>query len=254
MTQTILPPVKPADPSKEVQLLELVARYNGARGIMIEAVGFLGAKAEGLLDKLPAGVRTRIEGATYQALESSFYAAAASRKTLPDTGSWATPLITATTGAVGGFGGLTTALAELPVTTTLILRAIQGIAVEHGFDPDDPDTKADCLRVLAAAGPLAEDDGTDLSFLTLRTSVSGATVQALLAKVAPKLSVTLSQKLAAQTVPVLGAAAGATINYAFTSYYQDIAHVQFGLRKLAEDTGHDRAALVQDFEALLRDA
>ena len=254
MTQKILPPVKAADPSKEIQLSNLVARYNGARGVMVEAVSFLGAKAENVLDMLPDGMRTTIEKATFQALESSFSAAAASRGTIPDTGNWATPLMTATAGAVGGFGGLGTALAELPVTTTLILRAIQGIAVEHGFDPSDADTKADCLRVFAAAGPMSEDNNTDLSFLTLRTSVSGATVHALLSRVAPKLSVTLSQKLAAQTVPVLGAAAGATINYAFTSYYQDIAHVQFGLRKLAEETGHDRAALAAEFEALVRDA
>jgi hypothetical protein len=36
-------------------------------------------------------------------------------------------------------------------------------------------------------------------------------------------------------VPVLGAVAGAATNYAYTSYYQEIAHVQFGLRKLAID-------------------
>ena len=35
-------------------------------------------------------------------------------------------------GAAGGAGGLPTALAELPVTTTLLLRVIQGVAVEHG--------------------------------------------------------------------------------------------------------------------------
>lgn len=254
MTQTILPPVKAATPSKEVQLAELVARYSGAQGVMMRGLGFLGTQTENVLDILPEGARATIEQATFNALESSFSAAAASRGTLPDTNSWTTSLMAATTGAVGGFGGLATALAELPVTTTLILRAIQGIAAEHGFDPDDPDTRADCLRVFSAAGPMSEDDGTDLSFLTLRASASGAAMQTLLAKVAPKLAATLGQKLAAQTVPVLGAVAGAAINHTFTSYYQDIAHVQFGLRKLAEDTGHDRAALAQEFEALVRDA
>ena len=32
---------------------------------------------------------------------------------------------------------------------------------------------------------------------------------------------------------MLGAAAGAATNYAYTSYYQQMAHVHFGLRKLA---------------------
>jgi len=42
-------------------------------------------------------------------------------------------------------------------------------------------------------------------------------------------------------VPVLGAAAGAATNYAYTSYYQDMAHVHFGLRRLSinADLGHD---------------
>ncbi len=254
MTQTILPPVKAANPSKEVQLAELVTRYKSARGVGMQVVGLLGAQAENLLDKLPSPARAGLDKATLQALELSFSAAAITRGSIPDTGNWMTRMVTVTTGAAGGFGGMTTALAELPLTTTVILRAIQGIAAEHGFDPTHPDTKADCLRVFAAAGPMSEDQGTDLSFLTLRASVSGAAMQTLLAKVAPKLSVTMGQKLAAQTVPVLGAVTGATINYAFTSYYQDIAHVQFGLRKLAEETGHDRAALAAEFEALVRDA
>ena len=54
----------------------------------------------------------------------------------------------------------------------------------------------------------------------------------------------LSQKLAAQTVPVLGAVAGAATNYAYTSYYRDMAHVHFGLRRLAIEADRDHADLV----------
>ena len=36
----------------------------------------------------------------------------------------------------------------------------------------------------------------------------------------------------AQTAPVLGAVAGAATNYAYTSYYQQIAHVHFRIRAL----------------------
>ena len=190
-----------------------------------------------------------MDAATLKALELSFSAASASRGTFPDTGQWLTRAVTLTTGAAGGFGGLSTALAELPVTTTVILRAIQGIADEYGFDPNDEDTRADCLRVFAAAGPVSTDHNVDLSFLTLRATVTGATMQALLATVAPKLAVTLGKKLALQTVPVLGAVTGAAINYAFTAYYQEIAHVQFGLRKLAEESGFDLATLIAEFES-----
>jgi hypothetical protein len=55
----------------------------------------------------------------------------------------------------------------------------------------------------------------------------------------------LGQKLAAQTVPVLGAVAGAATNYAYTSYYQEMAHVHFGLRKLAIDADLPLGDLVE---------
>jgi uncharacterized protein (DUF697 family) len=71
--------------------------------------------------------------------------------------------------------------------------------------------------------------------------MTGAALQSLIAKVAPRLATVLGQKLAAQTVPVLGAVAGAATNYAFTSYYQEMAHVHFRLRKVAieADVPHD---------------
>lgn len=66
-------------------------------------------------------------------------------------------------------------------------------------------------------------------------------MQAMIAKVTPKLAVVLGQKLAAQAVPVFGAVAGASVNYAYLGYYQEIAHAHFGLRKLSIDSGvaHD---------------
>ena len=69
-------------------------------------------------------------------------------------------------------------------------------------------------------------------------------MQSLIAKVAPRLAVVLGQKLAAQAVPVLGAVAGAATNYAYTSYYEDMAHIHFGLRKLAIDADVPHAELV----------
>lgn len=52
-------------------------------------------------------------------------------------------------------------------------------------------------------------------------------------------------------MPVLGAVAGAATNYAYLSYYQDMAHVQFGLRRLAIDAARDETALRRDFVAML---
>ena len=52
----------------------------------------------------------------------------------------------------------------------------------------------------------------------------------------------LGPKLAAQMVPVLGAVAGGGINYIYSGYYQEMAHVHFALRRLAleADTPHQQ--------------
>ena len=65
-------------------------------------------------------------------------------------------------------------MAELPVTTTVLLRAIQGIAFDHGFDPADRRVRLQCDQVFAAAGPMARDDGADLAFLSARITLTGA--------------------------------------------------------------------------------
>jgi len=49
-------------------------------------------------------------------------------------------------------------------------------------------------------------------------------------------------------VPVLGAVAGAATNYAYTSYYEDVAHVHFGLRKLAIDADVPHGDLLAQLE------
>ena len=214
--------------------LERIARiYAQAGGVGINVLNLIGGRAENLLDRLPAGVRRQLETATVRALDHAMNAAHKSRRHVPDQASWLNSAASAAMGAVGGAGGLPTALAELPVTTTLLLRVIEGVAAEHGFDPELESVRFDCVQVFSAAGPLSDDDGSDLAFLTARLALSGKAVQAIIHKVAPRLAVVMGQKLAAQTVPVLGAVAGAATNYAYTSYYQDMAQVHFGLRKLA---------------------
>jgi len=229
MTQTTLP--VPLD--VEVELEKIAQRYRQAGGVGINILNMIGGQAESLLDRLPTSVRSQLETATVRALDHAMTAAHKSRGHVPDQASWLNSATSAAMGAIGGAGGLPTALAELPVTTTLLLRVIEGVAVEYGFDPELESVRFDCVQVFASAGPLAEDDGSDLAFLTARLALSGKAVQAIIHKVAPKLAVVMGQKLAAQTVPVLGAVTGAATNYAYTSYYQDMAHVHFGLRRLA---------------------
>lgn len=229
----------------EAELDALAKRYKSAGGLGISVLNLVGGSADSLLKTLPEGVRGNLEAATIAALNQAMKAATSSRTAVPDQKSWLNQTVSVALGAAGGAGGLPTALAELPVTTTLLLRVIQGVAVEHGFDPEAESVQFDCVHVFAAAGPLSDDDGADLGFLAARMTLTGRAMQSLIAKVAPRLAVVLGQKLAAQAVPVLGAVAGAATNYAYTSYYEDMAHIHFGLRKLAIDADVPHPELVE---------
>ncbi|MFK7837845.1 MAG: EcsC family protein [Sulfitobacter sp.] len=219
----------------DAELDALARRYRSASGVGMNVLNLVGGTAENLLDQLPEAVRGKLESTTVAALNQAMRAAHSSRGVVPDQKSWLNQAVTTAMGAAGGAGGLPTALAELPVTTTLLLRVIQGVAVEHGFDADAESVQFDCVQVFAAAGPLSNDDGADLGFLSARLTLSGKAMQAVIHRIAPKLAIVMGQKLAAQAVPVLGAVAGAATNYAYTSYYENMAHVHFGLRKLAID-------------------
>lgn len=231
----------------EDRLTALVRRHAKAGNVGVQLLNLIGGQAENLLDRLPQDMRTRLGEGTEHALRLAMNAANRSRDVVGEQPAWLSRAVTTAMGAAGGFGGLPSAMAELPVTTTILLRAIQDVAVEHGFDPREEGVQFDCIQVFAAAGPLDHDDGSDVAFLGTRVTVTGVALQRLIARVAPRLSTVLGQKLAAQTVPILGAAAGAATNFAYTSYYQQMAHVHFGLRRLAIDADMDHAALIAEF-------
>ncbi|WP_298853329.1 EcsC family protein [uncultured Ruegeria sp.] len=225
----------------EAELDRLADHYRSAGGVGVKLLNKLGGSAESLLEQLPEPVRHGLTGATEQALWLAMHAAQGSRRAVPDQQPWVNTAVTTAMGAAGGLGGVSTALMELPATTTMLLRAIQGAAAREGFDPSEENVKFDCVRVLSAAGPLSHDDGADLGFFSVRLTLTGPAMQRLIAAVAPRFSIVLGQKLAAQSIPVLGALAGGGTNYVYTRYYQQIARVHFGLRRLAidADVAHD---------------
>ena len=239
----------PAD--REAELDRLAARYRAAGGIGMQVLNTIGGQAENLLDRLPTPVREGLDGATEQALVLAMAAAQRTRGPVPDAPPWAVPALTAAMGAAGGMGGLPTSLAELPATITLFLRSIQDEAVAQGFDPSAETVSFDCVRVFAAAGPLEVDDGADLAFVGARLTLTGSALRNLMAAVAPRLAAAMGQKLAAQAVPVLGAAAGAATNLVYARYYRQIANVHFGLRRLAISLDCPQEELVEDLRGRL---
>lgn len=241
--QAILPPID--DPSVHLQIDRLARRYLAASGLGMEILATIGGSAQGLIERLPRFVRSRLDGLTLAALNRAFAAATRTRRYVRDRGDWFNRLASTVSGAAGGVAGLPGAMIELPVTVTMLLRAILDIAEEHGLDPESDEVRIEALRVFAAAGPMSEDDGTDLGLLAAKLSITGQTVQGIIARIAPRLAAVLGQKLAAQATPVFGALAGASINYTFARYYQEIARVHFGVLRLSQETGLPREALTE---------
>ena len=229
-----LPMILP-DPEPEIEAL--ARRYRRAGGPVVAVLTRLGGSLEGHLAALPAGVRTKIGQLTERALHASWDAADLGGRALPKAGRRGSLMAALAAGAAGGAGGLATSVAELPVTVTVILHAIRAEAVAAGFDPAEPAIRAECLQVFAAGSPLAADDGVDTSFLSARLTLTGPAIQQLIQRVAPSLAAALSQKLAAQAVPLLGAATGAALNAAYLGYYSELAAIRFALLRLSERHG-----------------
>lgn len=214
----------------------LAVRYRRANGPLMALMNRIGGSLEAQLNLLPDGFRKQLEAATAAALGRVMDVAAYGARA-PDLGPRGATAAAMASGMAGGLGGIATSLAELPVTITIILHAIRRVAVANGFDPDAPGIRAECLAVFGAGSPLASDDGVNTSFLGARLAVTGPALQSLIAKIAPRLAAALGPKLVAQSVPLLGAVAGAGLNAAYINYYREIAEIRFGLLRLAEKHG-----------------
>jgi len=155
------------------------------------------------------------------------------------------------TGGVGGFLGLAALAIELPVTTTLILRSIAGIAARHGERFDQPEARLACVEVFAF-GPNGKDGVSgEASYLATRAilarTVSEATqnllqrgaattsapvIVDLISSIGSRLGVVVSERVAAGAIPVVGALGGAAINLVFMQHFQRVARAHFAVRKL----------------------
>ncbi len=165
-------------------------------------------------------------------------------------------LLSMGTGAVGGFFGLPALLVELPISTAIMLRSIADIARSEGEPVESLETQLACMEVFALGGRSKEDDAADTGYYGIRAalalSVSEATkhiakkgltdegapaLTRFAAMLASRFGMTVSEKVAAQIVPVVGAAGGALINAIFMQHFQDMARSHFTVRRLERKYG-----------------
>ncbi|GJE29316.1 hypothetical protein LKMONMHP_4196 [Methylobacterium organophilum] len=165
----------------------------------------------------------------------------------------------ALSGAVGGAFGLPSLAVELPLSTTLMLRSIAEIAREEGEDLSDPEGALACVQVFALGGRNgAETALADSGYFAVRAALAktmseaaryaahrsllDAGAPALMrfsAQIAARFGLVVSQKVAAQAVPLIGAVGGAAVNTAFMDHFQSMARAHFTVRRLERSYGKE---------------
>ncbi len=146
-----------------------------------------------------------------------------------------------------------------------MLRSIADIARSHGENINQPETKLACLEVFALSSGDSKDNNSETGYYAIHSllaksisdAVSQLTAQELsrqrspalikiLNTIAARFSIPVSEKIAAQSIPVIGAIGGASINFMFIKYFQEIAEAHFTVRSL--ENKHTQAVVKYNFE------
>ncbi|EHS4634369.1 EcsC family protein [Escherichia coli] len=253
------------DLEKAVKLLEQAT-------ITEKMTQMVGKPIDYLMNKLPKGAEAQIYSLVEKALHKAADAALWSLNNEPnrEASTKTNKFFAAVSGAVGGTFGFSALAIELPLSTTIMLRSVADIARSEGFDLDKVETKQACLEVFALGGPSENDDAVDTAYYATRSftaeamqilskelseiatkkasvnaamnltpTQTGKWLTTLIEKVATRFGIVITEKTAAQVVPIIGAFAGATLNIMFTDYYQDMARGHFIIKRLEKKYGSE---------------
>lgn len=230
---------------------------------------FVGTPLETAFKLLPPGGTALVRKATRMAVEKALEVAARTlgRRHPGTPANLRHKVAVGATGAAGGFFGLGALAVELPVSTAVMLRSIAEIARSEGEDLSRPETRLECIQVLALGGRAKSDDATETGYFAVRMAMAKALSEGAahlaqrglaetgapivvrwISQVASRFSVVVSQKVAAQAVPVVGALGGATVNTLFMDHFQRVAKAHFTVRRL--ERRHGAEAVQRAYEDL----
>lgn len=255
-------PHAPLSPEHLAQLRE-ARRLLEQPGLAARLSSLVGTPVEAMLKRLPTGLSSKVGDLTQAALMAAFEGALRTLGpgTQPATPGWH-KAAAALSGGAGGFFGVAALAVELPLSTTILCRSIADIARAEGEDLSAAEARMACLQVFALGGPTRGDDGAETGYFASRTMMANAVREAavhlatkrlkadgapalvrLIALIAGRLQVQITEKAAAQAVPVIGAAAGALINLAFAEHFQAISRGHFTVRRLERMYGEQAVQL-----------
>jgi hypothetical protein len=232
---------------EDLENTSMAAKLSNMLGKQIEAAGaFVPERITGMVNKASA---VALKAAMKTALSSL------ENKPVSDSRRWH-KAAAAISGAAGGAFGLAALAVELPVSTTLMLRSIADIGRAEGEDLSDPEAALACLQVFALGGRDKSEEVLESSYFAMRgvlaKTISEATrylvqkgaadksapiLVRFITQIAARFGIVVSQKLAAQAIPLLGAAGGAVVNYAFVEHFQTVARGHFTVRRLERKYG-----------------
>ena len=152
-----------------------------------------------------------------------------------------------------------------------MLRSIAEIARSEGEDLSSPGNGTlACVQVFALGGRPGSADASESGYFAVRGILAKSVTQAarfiaergvieeggpllvrFVAQVASRFGVVVTQKVAAQAVPVVGALGGAAVNYAFIEHFQDVARGHFTVRRLERAYGEELVRT--EYERLARE-
>jgi len=233
--------------------LQDAARRLESRNFAVVLASKVGIPIEALLHMLPKKAQAQIGTAVEKSLQQCLRVALQVGKTSTTSArsKMTHNAMTAVTGAVGGFFGLAGLAVELPVTTTIMLHSIAAIARSQGEDLSDPASALACMEVLALSPEGVRGTPADGAYYATRAALAqtireaathitrrglagegGPAVLSFLAKIAARFGVEVSDKVAAELVPVIGAVGGLGLNVLFSHHFQSLAEGHFTVRRL----------------------
>jgi len=169
---------------------------------------------------------------------------------------WLHRILVTASGVAGGAVGIASLPLELPISTAIMLRSIADIARSEGHNVSLLDVKLSCLEVLALGGRSPKDKPAEGGYWVVRISLAksiaeaaayiaekGLTVEGapplvrLIAAIASRFSVVVTEGAAAKAVPIIGAVTGGTINLLFMDHFQEMARGHFIINRLEKKHG-----------------
>ncbi len=227
-------------------------------GLAAKITNFIGTPIEKGFGYLPANWTVKVGEITRAALSKAINIAVFTMKDASNekaSNTWH-KLAVAASGGIGGFFGLPAVAVELPISTTIMLRSIADIARSEGENISNTESQLACIEVFALGGPNKSDDASESGYFAIRAVLSKSVTEAaeyilekglvdesapalvrLLIIIAERFGIQVSEKVAAQAIPVIGAAGGALINTIFIDHFQDMARGHFIVRRLERKYG-----------------